>query len=90
MIMLTVSDAWKAAFPGAAVGILAMRNVANPEHETELERHIEELESQLRSRFAVSNRASLLALPPLQAYDAYLVALKRPAVNSEQSTVKSE
>ena len=77
MVMLTVSDAWKAAFPGAAVGILAMRNVANPEHDAELERRKEELESQLRTRFAGSNRASLLALPTLQAYDAYLSRFKK-------------
>ena len=75
--MLTVSDAWKTAFPGAAVGILAMCNVANPEHDAELERHKEELESQLRTRFADSNRASLLALSPLQAYDAYFGRFKK-------------
>ena len=28
--MLTVTDAWKAAYPGAHVGVLAMRNVVNP------------------------------------------------------------
>ena len=26
--MLTVSETWKTTYPGAAVGILAMRNVA--------------------------------------------------------------
>jgi hypothetical protein len=31
--MFMVSEAWKTAYPGAAVGVLAMRNVVN------LERH---------------------------------------------------
>ena len=30
--MLTVTDKWEAAYPGASVGVLAMRDVVNPEH----------------------------------------------------------
>ena len=75
--MFTVSDAWKTAYPGAAVGILAMRNVANPEHHAALERRKEELENQLRSRFANSDRAALAILAPLPAYDAYYARFKK-------------
>ena len=75
--MFLVSDAWKNAYPGAAAGILAMRNVANPEHHPALERSKEELESQLRSRFANSSRAALAALAPLPAYDAYFGRFKK-------------
>jgi DNA/RNA-binding domain of Phe-tRNA-synthetase-like protein len=75
--MFLVSDAWKNAYPGAAAGILAMRNVANPEHHPALERSKEELESQLRSRFANSSRAALAALAPLPAYAAYFGRFKK-------------
>ena len=40
--MLTVADAWRAAYPGACVGVLAMRNVVNPaEHAALDERKLE-------------------------------------------------
>jgi len=69
--MLTVTDAWKAAYPGAAVGVLAMRDVANPDHHPVLDARKEELESQLRSRFSGGDRAALRALEPIQTYSAY-------------------
>jgi DNA/RNA-binding domain of Phe-tRNA-synthetase-like protein len=75
--MLIVSDAWKAAYPGAAVGILAMRHVTNPSGHPELDRRKEELEGQLRSRFSSYDRASLKALPTLQAYSAYYKRFKK-------------
>jgi DNA/RNA-binding domain of Phe-tRNA-synthetase-like protein len=69
--MLAVSETWKTTYPEAAVGLLAMRNVVNPEHHAALESHKAELEHQLRSRFAGQNRAELRTLPTIQAYDAY-------------------
>jgi len=67
--MLIVSEAWKVAYPGAAVGILVMRNVANPAHDDALDRQKRELENQLRTRFA--DRNAILAAKPIQAYNAY-------------------
>lgn len=67
--MFTVSDTWKATYPGAAVGVLAMHDVANPERHAALDRLKDELEEQLRARFTDHNE--LRALEPLQAYKAY-------------------
>ena len=50
--MLTISETWKSTYPGAAVGILAMRGVSNPKHHTEIEARKTALEEQLRARFA--------------------------------------
>ena len=75
--MLTVSETWKTAFPGAAVGILAMRNVANPDHHPTLASHKAALESDLRSRFSDHDRAALKALPTIQAYNAYYKRFKK-------------
>ena len=35
--MFTVSETWKTTYPGAAVGILAMHDVVNPEHHAGLD-----------------------------------------------------
>jgi DNA/RNA-binding domain of Phe-tRNA-synthetase-like protein len=75
--MFTVSEAWKTTYPGAAVGTLAMRDVANPKRHTALDERKEELENQLRSRFADYDRAALNALPTLQAYNAYYKRYKK-------------
>jgi DNA/RNA-binding domain of Phe-tRNA-synthetase-like protein len=75
--MFIVAEAWKTAYPGAAVGILVMRNVANPDRHPALDRHKEDLENQLRSRFAGCSRTALAALTPIQAYNAYLKRYKK-------------
>src|SRR5574341_1120319 len=75
--MLIVSDAWQATYPGAAQGLLVMRNVANPEHHAELERRKAELEAQLRARFAGSSKAALAALPSVQPYVTYYGQFKK-------------
>jgi SAM-dependent methyltransferase/DNA/RNA-binding domain of Phe-tRNA-synthetase-like protein len=49
MTSLEVTDAWRAAFPGAVVGALAMRGVANPEHSAGLEAAKRRLEERLRA-----------------------------------------
>jgi DNA/RNA-binding domain of Phe-tRNA-synthetase-like protein len=68
---LVMSDAWKKAYPGASIGVLAMRDVINPAHHPALARRKEELQRELCSRYAGYDRAKLKALPVLQAYSAY-------------------
>ena len=75
--MYVVSEAWKTAYPGAAVGILAMRGVANPECDEALDQRKAELERELRARFAGYDRAALRALPVLEAYHAYYKRFKK-------------
>jgi len=69
--MFTVSDEWKAAYPGAAVGVLVIRNAENPEHLDALDQRKEELERQIRARWAGKDKAALRAIPTLRAYAAY-------------------
>ena len=75
--MLIVSEAWKATYPGAAQGLLVMRNVANLEHHPKLEKRKAELEEQLRARFAGYDKAALTALPSVQPYVAYYGQFKK-------------
>jgi DNA/RNA-binding domain of Phe-tRNA-synthetase-like protein len=69
--MLHVSETWRAAYPGASIGLLAMRGVGNPEHHPLLEQRRAELEAELRSRYGGLERSQLKALPALQVYGAY-------------------
>ena len=68
---LVVSDAWKASYPGAWAGVLAMRDVANPVHHPALQERKEALEREIRDRYAGFDRVQLRALPVLQAYTAF-------------------
>ncbi len=74
-ILFHGSEAWKLAYPGAAVGVLVMDNVYNPERNAELDRIKSELEEQTRSRFA--NKGELRADPLLQAYRAYYKGFRK-------------
>lgn len=75
--MFNVSEMWKATHPGAAVGILAMHNVANPERHAMLDGRKAELENELRSRFSGYDRTTLRALPVLRAYHRYYKRFKK-------------
>jgi len=70
-VTFTVSDAWRAVYPGAAIGVLAMRDVANPECHDELDARKEMLVQELRGRFAGQDRAALKSIPVLSAYADY-------------------
>jgi DNA/RNA-binding domain of Phe-tRNA-synthetase-like protein len=75
--VIDVSEAWKAAWPGAAVGVLALRNVTNPKDHPGLEARKAALEQRLRDRFAGQDKAALKALPTIQAYTAYYKRFKK-------------
>lgn len=69
--MIEVASAWKLAYPGATVGLLAMHGVENPQQHQELDQKKEYLERELRVRFSSDDRKSLRAIPVLAAYDTY-------------------
>ena len=75
--MFTVTKKWRATYPGAAVGVLAMRDVANPKQHAGLEQQKVDLEEQLRARYAGYDRAALRALPELQAYHTFYKLFKK-------------
>ena len=72
-----VSEIWKSTYPGAAVGILAMRGVSNPDRHSALDERKEELEHQLRSKYSGYDRVALKALPTIQAYNNYYKLFKK-------------
>lgn len=75
--MFEVSTAWKSAFPGAHVGVLAMKDVTNPARHAELENHKAELEAWLREQFKGQDRAALSSHPVLRVYNEYYKRFKK-------------
>jgi DNA/RNA-binding domain of Phe-tRNA-synthetase-like protein len=69
--MFVVSEAFKATYPTALAGVLAMRAVANPDSSPALDSRKEDLERALRSHFVGQDAAALKSLPEIQAYNAF-------------------
>jgi DNA/RNA-binding domain of Phe-tRNA-synthetase-like protein len=74
--MFSATEAWKAAYSGACAGVLAMGHVVHPEVHAGLDRRKEELEAELRARFA-GRQEELRSLGTLQAYKAYYKRFKK-------------
>ena len=68
---LDVDPIWRRAHPGASVGLIAMRGVANPASNDSLNDLATELETDLRSRLESADRETIRAIPPLPAYATY-------------------
>lgn len=73
----TLSEIWKETYPGAEVGILALRNVSNPDYHPAFDERKEELEHELRSKYSGYDRSALRALPTIQAYHNYYKPFKK-------------
>lgn len=76
-----LTPAWKAAYPGASVGFLALRGADNPAHHPALQARKTALETHLRDRFAGYDRQRLKALPALAAYIDYYKGFKKPVLS---------
>ena len=75
--MLITSTQWRAAYPGASVGILAMEGVANPADCPGLSVRKAEVEARLRERYGQATREALKELPEIAAYTAYYRRFKK-------------
>jgi DNA/RNA-binding domain of Phe-tRNA-synthetase-like protein len=75
--MFEVSEAWKAAFPGAFAGVLAMRHVSNPAQCGGLDVIKQAVQDQLRDHFSGRDRNAIEALAPIQAYNTYYKRFKK-------------
>lgn len=75
--IFTVSDAWSRAYPDAHAGVLVLRGVQNPAQHKGLEEQKGALEQELLRRYAGMDRAALLQIPILRAYDDYYRRFKK-------------
>ena len=68
---IQIADAWRAAYPEASIGILALDGVENPPEHAALAGHVRRVEDDLRSRWSGKTRADLNVLPEFEAYRGY-------------------
>ncbi len=75
--MLIISDEIKKVYPEALLGILAIRNVCNPNQHEELDRRKLELENNLREKYAGLDKAFLKNMEPIKTYSDYYKKFKK-------------
>ncbi|MBA7678930.1 hypothetical protein ES703_87210 [subsurface metagenome] len=77
--MLIISDEIKKVYPEALLGILAIRNVCNPNQHEELDRCKLELENNLREKYAGFglDKAYLKNMEPIKTYSDYYKRFKK-------------
>ncbi len=75
--MFEASPSWKAMYPGASIGVLALENVRNPAAHAALDQEKAALEKTLREQFGGYSRQELRALPAVEPYTAYYKRFKK-------------
>jgi len=71
MLLITGTDDWQAAHPGAAIGLLEVSGVEKVAVSARLDERKREIESRLRERYAGYTRPDFLSLPVMAAYERY-------------------
>lgn len=74
---LIISDEIRKLYPEASLGLLAIKNVSNPNQHEELDRHKNQLENELRIKYAELNRNDLKNLATMKAYIEYYKRFKK-------------
>ena len=77
MLALTMSKKIKTIYPEALLGILAIRNVCNPNQHEELNRCKLDLENNLREKYAGLDKAYLKNMEPIKTYGDYYKRFKK-------------
>jgi len=75
--LLIISDQVKKIYPEALLGLLAMKNVCNPNQHEGLNQCKLELENNLRKKFAQLDRSDLKNMEPLKTYNDYYKRFKK-------------
>ncbi len=76
-MMLSASTQWCERYPDTCIGILALRDVQNPQHSPGLEEHKQRLEVELRRQYVGMDRAALKTHLTLATYAAYYKSFKK-------------
>lgn len=71
MLLITATEDWRKAHPGAIIGLLELSSIDNSLPSTALDIRKRETEAQLRERYRGFTRPDFLALPVMKAYDRY-------------------
>lgn len=71
MLAISATSEWRAAHPGAMIGLLELSRVENTRPSPQLDDRKRETETRLRERYTGLARQELLALPVMAAYAQY-------------------
>ncbi|HZS08042.1 MAG TPA: phenylalanine--tRNA ligase beta subunit-related protein [Blastocatellia bacterium] len=71
MLMISATDEWRTAHPGAVTGLLELSGLENTHSSPELDQRKRETEAHLRERYAGFSRQDFLSLPVMSAYEQY-------------------
>jgi len=71
MFSISATEEWRAAHPGAMIGLLELSGAENARLSPELNQRKHEVEGLLRERYKGFTRQDFLALPVIAAYDGY-------------------
>jgi DNA/RNA-binding domain of Phe-tRNA-synthetase-like protein len=71
MISISATSEWRAAHPGAVIGLLEVSGVDNTHPSPKLDTRKQEIETRLRERYQGFTRQDFLALPVISAYEQY-------------------
>jgi DNA/RNA-binding domain of Phe-tRNA-synthetase-like protein len=71
MLAISTTDGWRAAHPGAAIGVLELSSVETAHGAAELRDRKRETEARLRERYRGLTRQEVSALPVMSAYVHY-------------------
>jgi len=71
VLLISATDAWRAAHPGAAIGLLELSGVEQPPSCPALNARKRDVETSLRERYKSLTRPELASLPVMGAYVRY-------------------
>lgn len=71
MLPISATGEWRAAHPGAAIGLLELSGVQNARPAPDLDERKRQTEARLRERCKGFSRQEFLALPVMAAYERY-------------------
>jgi hypothetical protein len=71
MLSISATAEWRAAHPGAAIGLLELSGVKNARGSFQLDDRKRQTEARLRERYRGFTRQDFLALPVMAGYAQY-------------------
>jgi DNA/RNA-binding domain of Phe-tRNA-synthetase-like protein len=71
MLLISGTDEWRTAHPGATIGLLELSRVENSRQSLQLDDRKRETEARLRERYQGFTRQDFLSLPVMAAYEQY-------------------
>lgn len=77
MLAISATEDWRAAHPGATIGLLEISGLKNSGSHPQLNERKQSIEARLRERYQGFSRQDFLSLPVMAEYDRYYTRFKK-------------